>query len=168
MSKFLDITGLTLYDTKIKQHIASKVTNDLKNYYTKTEVTTMINESSHLKMLVVDSLPTMGGGESNVIYLVPNDGSGSNTYAEYIYIADSDKWEKIGDTAVDLTPYAKTADVEATYQKKADSHTHSNKAVLDATTASYTTNDKTKLSSIASGATADSSITTAEIENLFS
>lgn len=35
-----------------------------------------------------------------------------------------------------------------------NSHTHSNKSVLDATTASYTTAEKTKLSGIATGATA--------------
>jgi|GEM_PF-2557522 len=38
-------------------------------------------------------------------------------------------------------------------QLESDSHTHSNKAVLDATTASFTTADETKLAGIATGAT---------------
>jgi len=40
-------------------------------------------------------------------------------------------------------------------QLESDSHTHSNKAVLDATTASFTTEDETKLDGMESGATAD-------------
>ena len=50
-----------------------------------------------------------------------------------------------------------TNDFSNDYKSKVDSntsarHTHSNKAILDATSASYTTSEKTKLSGIASGA----------------
>ena len=45
----------------------------------------------------------------------------------------------------------------------ANEHTHSNKAVLDATTASYTTAEKTKLSGIATSATANDTDTNLKI-----
>lgn len=63
---------------------------------------------------VVASLPTEGI-EDNKIYLVQStetvpDGE-LNVYVEWIHV--NNKWEKLGEfkTAVDLTPYAKTADV---------------------------------------------------------
>lgn len=63
---------------------------------------------------VVTELPTTGI-EDNKIYLVQStetvpDGE-LNTYVEWIHVGG--KWEKMGEykSAVDLTPYAKTADV---------------------------------------------------------
>lgn len=56
--------------------------------------------------------------------------------------------------SVDLSTCIKTDDARITAWNTAvtNTHTHSNKAVLDATTASYTTAEKTKLSGIATGA----------------
>ena len=64
-------------------------------------------------------------------------------------------------TTYDLSPYAKTADVNAALSKKVD--VVSGKGL---STEDFTTALKTKLNGIATGATADSAITTAEIDAL--
>lgn len=53
-----------------------------------------------LSFEVVEELPQTG--EEGVIYLVPN---GEDSYAEYIWIADEERFEIIGTTDVDLTNY---------------------------------------------------------------
>lgn len=65
-------------------------------------------------------------------------------------------------TTYDLSPYAKTADVNTALSKKVD--VVSGKGL---STEDFTTALKTKLNGIATGATADSAITTAEIDALF-
>lgn len=117
---------------------------------------------------VVTELPT-----SNIkrhIYLVKDSDTTNNKYAEYVYTGDisaaydSTKWEKLGDfrATVDLADYAKTADVNAALAKKVD--VVSGKGL---STEDFTTALKTKLNGIATGATADSAITTEEIDALF-
>lgn len=64
-------------------------------------------------------------------------------------------------TTYDLSPYAKTADVNAALSKKVD--VVSGKGL---STEDFTAALKTKLNGIATGATADSAITTAEIDAL--
>lgn len=65
-------------------------------------------------------------------------------------------------TTYDLSPYAKTADVNTALAKKVD--VVSGKGL---STEDFTAALKTKLNGIATGATADSAITTAEIDALF-
>lgn len=65
-------------------------------------------------------------------------------------------------TTYDLSPYAKTADVNAALAKKVD--VVSGKGL---STEDFTAALKTKLNGIATGATADSAITTTEIDALF-
>lgn len=65
-------------------------------------------------------------------------------------------------TTYDLSPYAKTADVNTALAKKVD--VVSGKGL---STEDFTTAFKTKLNGITTGATADSAITTAEIDALF-
>mgnify|MGYP006978600623 CR=1 FL=1 len=72
---------------------------------------------------VVSALPT-SGIDANKIYLVAKEGAPEgNIYTEYMYV--NGKWEKIGEfsAAVDLTPYAKTADMNTALAAKADSAT---------------------------------------------
>lgn len=64
---------------------------------------------------VVETLPT-ANIDANKIYLVPNttnvpDGE-MNVYVEYMYVGS--QWEKVGEykTAIDLSPYATTTDLE--------------------------------------------------------
>lgn len=56
---------------------------------------------------IVDELPLTG--EAGVIYLKSNSGINNNIYDEYIWITD--KFEKIGTTAVDLTNYLQSDDL---------------------------------------------------------
>lgn len=62
-------------------------------------------KAPHFK--IVDVLPETG--ETNIIYLVPKaGGQEKNIKEEYIYIVEGSigKWEKIGDTEIDLSEYA--------------------------------------------------------------
>lgn len=66
--------------------------------------------------IVVAELPATG--EPNCIYLIPKDGAEErNIKEEWIYV--NNDWEKIGDTAVDLTEYAKTTDVQTLVSNEA-------------------------------------------------
>lgn len=65
---------------------------------------------SSLKLSVVDALPDTG--EDGIIYLVPNGSSTDrNIYNEYVWVSGSSKYELLGTTEPDLTPYVKTADM---------------------------------------------------------
>ena len=65
-------------------------------------------------------------------------------------------------TTYDLSPYAKTADVNVALSKKVDVVSGKGLSTHD-----FTSAYKSKLDGISSGATADSAITTAEIDALF-
>lgn len=93
--------------------------NNLTNYYTKsntytkTEVDNLIGAIKTISIEVVASLPSTGA--SNIIYLVSNGGSNPNAYDEYVWVASTNKFEKIGTTAVDLSGYwSKTDLIECT------------------------------------------------------
>ena len=59
---------------------------------------------------MVTALPSTG--EKGVIYLVAHTHTGSgDVYDEYIWVTD--KFEKLGNTDIDLSDYAKTADFVA-------------------------------------------------------
>ena len=88
--------------------------NQLTNgagYQTASDVTTAINTAlagiTSIDFQIVQTLPSTG--VKGTIYLVPNSGSGTNVYDEYIYINNS--WELIGTTAVDLTNYMQFSDM---------------------------------------------------------
>ena len=108
---------------------------------------------------LVTSLPS--SGESNKIYIVKDGSDANDVYQEYYYTNGA--WEKIGTHAVkvDLTPYAKTADVNAALAKKVD--VVSGKGL---STEDFTAALKTKLNGIATGATADSAIPISVIDAL--
>lgn len=108
---------------------------------------------------LVTSLPS--SGESNKIYIVKDGSDDNDVYQEYYYTNGA--WEKIGThtVKVDLTPYAKTADVNAALAKKVD--VVSGKGL---STEDFTAALKTKLNGIATGATADSAIPISVIDAL--
>lgn len=138
---------------------------------------------------VVTALPTTNIKKH--IYLIKDaDGVTQNKYEEYIYTGDTSatydasKWEKLGDfrATVDLKDYAKKSEAVAKITHVVDqTHITVNYSTIDNVSlgaASFfgasNTNaglmipaDKIKLNGIASGATADSAITTAEIDALF-
>lgn len=87
----------------------SELTND-SGYQTASDVSsaiaTAISGITGISFEIVQTLPATG--DAGTIYLVPNSGSGSDTYDEYIWIEESGvgKFEKIGSTAVDFTDVA--------------------------------------------------------------
>lgn len=138
---------------------------------------------------VVTALPTTNIKKH--IYLIKDaDGVIQNKYEEYIYTGDTSatydasKWEKLGDfrATVDLKDYAKKSESVAKISHNIDqTHITINYSTIDNVSlgaasifGASNTNaglmipaDKIKLNGIASGATADSAITTAEIDALF-
>ena len=80
--------------------------------YTKTQTDSKIDEkiaaSQHLTKVVLgdeEDLPEPNEAVANAIYMKKiTGGTGNQYYEEFIVI--NDKWEKIGDTAVDLSNYA--------------------------------------------------------------
>ena len=58
---------------------------------------------------VVDSLPTTG--TKGVIYLVAHSHGDKDNYDEYVWVASSKAYEKIGNTDVDLSAYVKSSDI---------------------------------------------------------
>ena len=95
----------------------------------------------------------IGYGTSGRNYAVLLDGSGK----AYVNVPWTDT-----NTTYDLSPYAKTADVNTALAKKVDVVRGKGLSTEDFTAAL-----KTKLNGITTGATADSAITTAEIDALF-
>lgn len=138
---------------------------------------------------VVTALPTTNIKKH--IYLIKDaSGVSQNQYEEYIYTGDTSatydasKWEKLGDfrATVDLADYAKKSEAVAKINHVVDqTHITVDFSTIDNVSlgaASFfgatNTNaglmisaDKIKLNGIANGATADSAITTAEIDALF-
>lgn len=96
----------------------AKVADVASTYATKAEV------AGNITKQVVDVLPEGDAIKDNVIYLVPkasDNEQDQNVFVEWMYLEDKDgnkKFEIIGDTRVDLTDYAKTAEVAATYATK--------------------------------------------------
>ena len=93
-------------------------TNQLTNgadFQTGTEVSSAIASAiagvTQFDYEVVSSLPAEG--EKGTIYLVPNSGSGTNVYDEYIWMDGdpSGSYEKIGSTEVDLSGYVQATEM---------------------------------------------------------
>ena len=104
---------------KLKTDKANKATTlagyGIADAYTKTQtdsaIATAVANAGHLTREIVTTLPNAANARENVIYMVPKAGGGTGyqKYNEYMLINGA--LEKIGDTEVDLTDYAKTADV---------------------------------------------------------
>ena len=125
-----DITGTQSGDTYTLSVTTPKKTSDLSNdsdfitstannlvyyylksdTYTKQEVNTLIGQIQNVSIEVVQQLPS--AGQSNVIYLVPKEGSTPDVYNEYLYINNT--WELIGNTQIDLSGYATKDDIKVT------------------------------------------------------
>ncbi len=80
---------------------------DLSNFVSSSEVTNMISNAvgdiASFDTQVVQELPAEGV-KGTIYFLVnPDSQESSNAAEEYIWVNDA--WEKIGDTAIDLSPY---------------------------------------------------------------
>ena len=103
-SKAVDIT----VPTKV-----SALTND-SGYQTESQVSssiaTALGNITGISFSIVDTLPETG--ENGVIYLVPDIHSDEvDSYDEYAWISSINKYEKIGNTDVDLSGYIKKKDL---------------------------------------------------------
>lgn len=75
-------------------------------------ISTAIGDLEGVSFSVVNSLPATG--DSAVIYLVADTHSDSNdAYDEYIWLSSANKYEKIGNTDVDLSDYYNTTNLVA-------------------------------------------------------
>lgn len=72
-----------------------------------TKIASAIGSAGHLKREIVEALPDASAADPDTIYMVKKEGT--EEYLEYILITvgETKSLEKIGDTAVDLTPYMK-------------------------------------------------------------
>lgn len=169
-----DIAGL-------KNSKANKATTlsgyGIADAYTKTQTTAEINKAvanaGHLKRTIVTQLPAVESADEHTIYMVAkNSGSDNNVYDEYFLVvtgqtgSQTKKFEKIGDSAVNLTNYATknevaTAKQEAINAASTDASTKSNKALADAK--SYADGLGSKYATAAQGSKADTALQKASI-----
>lgn len=75
-----------------------------------------VGEITSFEYKIVSSLPSTSEGKKGVIYLVAHSGSTTNNvYDEYIFLpaegSTAARYEKIGTTDIDLTPYAKKTEI---------------------------------------------------------
>lgn len=82
------------------EFVSNAIVNALKNI-------------SGVKLIVLDDGKLPDVGEDGGIYLVPlSDKEENNSYAEWVYITDKSKWERIGTTEVDLSNCVKYSDIK--------------------------------------------------------
>lgn len=79
-------------------------------------ITDAVGKITSFEYKIVESLPATTEGKKGVIYLVAHSGStNQNSYDEYIFLpaegSTAARYEKIGTTDIDLTPYAKKTDI---------------------------------------------------------
>lgn len=79
-------------------------------------VASAVGKITSFEYKIVDSLPATSAGQKGVIYLVAHSGGTTqNIYDEYIFLpaegSTAARYEKIGTTDIDLTPYAKKKEI---------------------------------------------------------
>lgn len=105
------IANKTVYNA-LADKVEVTVTNLINYYdrsqvYTKTEVRELIGAIESMTMEVVNALPS-SDISTTTIYLLKQ--SGSNNYDQYVYI--NNEWVKIGTTAIDLSGYVSSAQLQ--------------------------------------------------------
>ena len=102
--------------------ILTKIETKLQNRYTKSQadsaIANAISGISHFDYAVVDPLPAQG--TKGTIYLVPNNGTNSNLYDEYIWIVIEEAgelvghFEPLGSREVNVTNKLENTDIKVT------------------------------------------------------
>lgn len=121
-------------------------------FATKAELNAAIGGLASIKVEVVSELPETGA--NGTIYLVAHTHGTGDAYDEYLWIESTKKFEKIGNTDIDLSSYAKKTDLDPYLTKELAESTYTTHTELD----SYLTNfaKKTDLDSYLTTATAAS------------
>lgn len=103
----------TIPDTVILDDtLSDSSTNAVQNKAIKSYIDAAVSAITSVQFKKVTVLPPQGA--NGIIYLVPKNETTSkvgNIYEEYIWITDDTKFEKIGETDIDLSGYIKTADL---------------------------------------------------------
>ena len=104
ISAVIDAYGNTI------ENIIQQMSENLVNlYYTKGEVDLLINDLEFGIMRKVDALPAVG--QEHIIYLVPKAAPATG-FDEWLWMADENRFELIGDTNIDLSDYYKKSEVD--------------------------------------------------------
>ena len=113
LAKTEDIpTKVSDLENDSKYQTESDVTTTLTDYATKTYVGEQITNAEHLKREIVTVLPSDEEASDNIIYMLKvESATGNDKYQEYMKIDGT--VQMVGDTSVDLTDYAKIADIPA-------------------------------------------------------
>ena len=107
MNKYLDQAGLAYFYNKLPYLTESQINSLI--------TTALSGISVGLTPTVVAELPTTG--ESDKLYLVSKGGSDTtDTFDEYIWVTD--KYEKVGNTSIDLSNYVTTSTLNTELSKK--------------------------------------------------
>lgn len=109
-------------------------------------INTAVGKITSFEYKIVKSLPATTEGKKGVIYLIAHSGStNQNSYDEYIFLPaegnTAARYEKIGTTDIDLTPYAKKTDIP----KKVSDITNDIGFITAQTSASHIVNAINKL-----------------------
>lgn len=83
-------------------------TKQLLGYATPNDIMQAIASIPQFNLSIVEELPL--AGEKMTLYLVPKEGTNNDVYDEYIWIEQTESFEHLGTTAVDLTDYVKNTD----------------------------------------------------------
>lgn len=121
-------------------------------FATKAELNAAMGGLTSIKVEVVSSLPATGA--NGTIYLVAHTHGTGDAYDEYLWIESTKKFEKIGNTDIDLSSYAKKTDLDPYLTKELAASTYTTHTEFD----SYLTNfaKKTDLDSYLTKTTAAS------------
>lgn len=157
-----DVTNLqTTLDGK-----ANKATTlagyGISDAYTKGEtdsaIATAVANAGHLKRTIVEALPDVGEADEHTIYMVGDgEGEGNQKYEEFMLVNGA--FEKIGDSAVDLTDYALKTEVATAKQEAIQT------AAADATSKANTAEQNAK--TYADGLITALDVTDAEVEGQY-
>lgn len=149
MANFLGKSGLNYLWGKIKALVATKQDTLVSGENIKTINGETLLGAGDVKIdlslyKVVTELPTSGIDENKIYLVANNQTSGTNIYTEYIHV--NSKWEVVGEykAEVDLTPYAKSADVTTQLATKADKSDTYTKDEVDKKVAASGTFDSTQ------------------------
>ena len=111
-----------------------------------SKIRAAVGKITSFEYKIVDSLPSTSEGKKGVVYLVAHSGSTTNNvYDEYIFLpaegSTAARYEKIGTTDIDLTPYAKKTEIPT----KVSQLTNDNGYINAQTSATHVANAINKL-----------------------